>query len=211
MNMSNGGYRAGSGRKKGSIPWNKGVPMKETTKKKVSLSKKGCKAWNKGIPNTWSVERMTGNNYGHVHKGRKLKPEWKLKMSIAHKGLVSPNKGKKMSTVQKAKLSLSRRSFLTAIDSNYDYCLDSRTKIGNRRIRRERIKLYGGSHTLEQWEEMKLKYNFTCPKCKRKEPEIKLTRDHIKPLSNKGTDNIENIQPLCNSCNARKATQTIKY
>ena len=62
----------------------------------------------------------------------------------------------------------------------------------------------GGFHNLAEWEILKAQYNWTCLYCRRKEPEIKLTEDNIIPLSKGGSSNIENIQPLCGSCNARK-------
>jgi len=68
-----------------------------------------------------------------------------------------------------------------------------------------------GTHTFGQWEDLKAKYNWTCPACLKKEPDIKLTEDHIIPLSKGGSDNIENIQPLCKSCNCKKLTRTIKF
>lgn len=69
----------------------------------------------------------------------------------------------------------------------------------------------GGSHNFGDWEILKAQYNWTCPCCGKSEPEIKLTEDHIIPLSKGGSNNIENIQPLCHSCNSRKQTKTIKY
>ena len=68
----------------------------------------------------------------------------------------------------------------------------------------------GGSHTLGEWETLKAQYNWTCYFCEKCEPEITLTEDHIIPLSRGGTDNIENIQPLCVSCNSKKGTKTIQ-
>ena len=68
-----------------------------------------------------------------------------------------------------------------------------------------------GSHTFGEWENLKAQYNWTCPNCKRKESESKLTLDHIIPLSKGGSNNIENIQPLCINCNCRKQAKTILY
>ena len=68
-----------------------------------------------------------------------------------------------------------------------------------------------GYHTFKDWENLKAQYNWTCPCCGKFEPNIKLTADHIIPLSRGGSDNMENIQPLCMKCNSKKWTNIIKY
>ena len=72
-----------------------------------------------------------------------------------------------------------------------------------------RIRKYeaDGSFTPQEWETLKAQYNWTCPHCGKREPEIKLTIDHIIPLSRGGSNNIENIQPLCGICNSKKGNK----
>lgn len=58
-----------------------------------------------------------------------------------------------------------------------------------------------GSHTLQEWENIKKLHDYKCAYCKEKKT---LTKDHIVPISKGGTDFIENIQPLCKNCNSKK-------
>lgn len=61
-----------------------------------------------------------------------------------------------------------------------------------------------GSHTAKEWMALKDKYGHKCAHC----GEVgRLTKDHIIPVSKGGTDNIDNIQPLCRKCNSRKSNK----
>ena len=82
---------------------------------------------------------------------------------------------------------------------------------GRRNRRKVRLLQNGGFHSKNEWETLKAQYNWTCPSCKKGEPEITLTKDHIIAVLNGGSDNIENIQPLCRSCNSRKHSKNIRY
>ena len=88
----------------------------------------------------------------------------------------------------------------------------NRSWVKNKRNRAIRILIENNqSHTFGEWETLKKQYNNTCPACKKSEPEIILTQDHIIPVSKGGSDLIENIQPLCGDCNCRKHTKIIKF
>jgi 5-methylcytosine-specific restriction endonuclease McrA len=68
-----------------------------------------------------------------------------------------------------------------------------------------------GTHTFGDWELLKKQYGYKCPCCGKTEPDIKLTEDHVIPLSKGGSNFIENIQPLCLPCNIRKHTACTKF
>lgn len=78
--------------------------------------------------------------------------------------------------------------------------------------RRRALKLaHGTGVTFDQWQAIKALYEYRCLACGRKPPEIALEMDHVAPLSRGGAHDVSNVQPLCRSCNARKAQQTIDY
>lgn len=77
--------------------------------------------------------------------------------------------------------------------------------------RRAREKYNGGRVKAKEWKALKEKYNYACLCCGKHEPEIKLSMDHVKPLALGGTNTIENIQPLCMTCNFRKHKKYIDY
>jgi 5-methylcytosine-specific restriction endonuclease McrA len=86
--------------------------------------------------------------------------------------------------------------------------LYAKARSANRKARKLQT---GGSFTSKEWLDLKVKYNNTCLCCGKKEPDIKLSADHVIPLAKGGTSDIENIQPLCLTCNIRKYTKTIDY
>lgn len=79
------------------------------------------------------------------------------------------------------------------------------------RNRYARHKNANGKIKASEWNALKEKYNYMCLSCKKKEPEIKLTLDHVIPLVLGGDNSIENAQPLCASCNSSKNKKHIDY
>lgn len=83
---------------------------------------------------------------------------------------------------------------------------EKRTVLEQRRRARKRGN--GGTFTEEEWQEL---CNALGNKCQCCGAEGKLTVDHIVPLSMGGSNSIDNLQPLCKSCNCRKHTRVVDY
>lgn len=65
-----------------------------------------------------------------------------------------------------------------------------------------------GNYTAEQWAALCDQYGNVCLRCGKAE---KLTVDHVVPLSKGGSNSIDNLQPLCRSCNTAKGQKTTDY
>ena len=154
------------------------------------------------MPRTYK-KRIYKKGYIPWNKGKKTSIEQREKMRQSHLG-------KKMSEFQKKRMteSLPRGENHWAWKggiSTYERKLYQNNQ-------RRALKLNApGQHTQGEWETLKTQYGHRCPSCLRTAPEIVLTEDHIIPLSKGGSNYIENIQPLCRSCNSKKYTNIVKY
>lgn len=75
-------------------------------------------------------------------------------------------------------------------------------------LRRKKLIKAGAQHTLKEWEALCEKYNYKCLWCGKRKP---LSEDHVLPLTMGGADTIDNIQPLCLSCNSRKNNRYMDF
>lgn len=76
------------------------------------------------------------------------------------------------------------------------------------RRRRAREKAAVGTFTAQEWVDLCAQYDNQCLCCGKA---TKLVRDHVRPLALGGTNDISNIQPLCQPCNRRKGTSSTDY
>lgn len=85
----------------------------------------------------------------------------------------------------------------------------------NRNKRRLRAGRYGvlEDFTHAEWLTLLARYGNRCICCGKPQSECaeSLAADHVIPLSQGGSGGIDNIQPLCNSCNGRKGRKNIDY
>lgn len=75
--------------------------------------------------------------------------------------------------------------------------------------RNEKKKNSTGSVTEREWVDILERCGYTCLWCRRND--VKITMDHVVPLSKGGLHEIENIQPLCRSCNSKKGVRIMDF
>lgn len=61
-----------------------------------------------------------------------------------------------------------------------------------------------GKIDFDGWKEKCRQLNNLCQICFKTEPEVTITIDHILPVAKGGTNNLDNLQPLCMDCNRKK-------
>lgn len=189
----------------------------------ISKSKKGCKAWNKGKVFNLLPLCPTCNVQLKDHRSKTcpLHIDWKAKAAKmppitqeTRLKLSNASKGRKMTWFPKIWESRIKNSTIGGVHSGNwkgGICKDIKYLNWLKNKRNRLKKLIEGSHSNQEWEELKKVCNYTCLRCQRKEPEIKLTEDHIIPISKRGNNYITNIQPLCKSCNSWKHTKEINF
>ena len=75
--------------------------------------------------------------------------------------------------------------------------------------RRARVAGNGGRYTAAEWKDLCNRYGNKCLRCGR--TDVKLTVDHVIPIKLGGVNTIENLQPLCGSCNFSKGASHRDY
>ncbi len=182
--------------------------MTEEHRRKISIALKGkmpkniamIVGWNKGKKASEETrKKMSLARLGRVGSrlGSKATRETKEKLRISHLGQVAWNKGIKVPQMTGENHPRWRGGYENKLMLNRQRAMVKRNASGN--------------HSLREWEELKEMFKFMCVCCKKFEPDIVLTEDHIMPLSLGGSNDIFNIQPLCKSCNSRKNAQNINY
>ena len=171
--------------------------MNEDFRKKMKEARVGKKPWNKGLKT--GLKPRLGQHHTEEYK-QNLRNKTGEKSSNWKGGI----------TTDKLEY---RRQWYKNLPEN------KKKELRFKKNKRNRLKQATckelGTHTYGEWELLKKQYNYTCPCCGLSEPFNQkskyLTEDHIIPLSKGGSDLIENIQPLCLSCNVKKHTLIIKY
>lgn len=133
----------------------------------------------------------------HLEKYREYRNKWKIN---------NPEKDKE----SKKKYKLKNKEKIRESERKRRHANPEKVAIKTHR-RRARKMNNGGTFADKEWLKVKEIYNYTCLRGFDSESNVKLTIDHVIPLVLGGLNSIENIQPLCLSCNSSKGTKSTDY
>lgn len=156
----------------------------------------------KNNPGFLSVEaRHSISNKNRINNlGKKQTLETKIKRGIFNKGEKHPRFLHGLSNDKHWKSKIKKQWII----ENRDYVNYINA------LARARRKCAEGDYSYKDWLDIKSKSKYQCLMCLKFEPVIKLTIDHIIPLSRGGNNKKENIQPLCGNCNSSKGKKIIE-
>ncbi len=180
---------------------------KKTNDSKTSWCKNCCKIHTKNYRKT-NKERVKNSNQQYYKNNiEKLKIKNKNYYLNNKEKIYKINKNWKLNNPEKVKIICKRWA-----NKNKEYyyikCIERRSLKNN----------LTGAFTQQEWNNIKQQYDNKCVLCKK---DKKLTVDHIIPISkwnrwikkhpeiNYECNDIENIQPLCQSCNSSKGAKIL--
>ena len=174
---------------KGHIPWSKGKILKPYEPKSCLE----CGNLIRKNRSRYSLKQWANVKYcGHSCFG-KASSVWKKgrKLSYMPKGIF-----KKGHTINNGSKSPFYKDGRTLGENRKEYY---RIKCLERYARKQGAE---GTFSVEEWNQLLCRHEYKCVHCGRSD--IKITKDHIIPLTRGGSNWIENIQPLCQPCNSSK-------
>lgn len=68
-----------------------------------------------------------------------------------------------------------------------------------------------GKYSVDEWNQLLSTHGNRCAACGKTPPLVIISVDHIVPIGRGGVNTIDNIQPLCTSCNCIKNARTINF
>jgi len=163
---------------------------------------------------SWCISCIRNFNIEWNKKNKEKRKQYdKLYKERNRKKLANMQKEYRLSNLDKCRLSVSKSM---KIKKNKYRKYTSEWGIKNRdkrnatdEKRRARKAGNGGCYTAQEWRDLCDRYGNKCLACGA--AGVKLSVDHVIPISKGGSNSNDNLQPLCISCNSSKGTKTIDY
>ena len=142
----------------------------------------------------------------HPERSRELQKKWRYKNTKKARAAVALWAEDNKERIKSNNASRYQRDKERITIRNKEYRQNNPEAARARVHKRRAIKAQsGGSYTVAEWKGLCNKYDNKCLCCGKKK---ELTADHVIPIAKGGTSSIDNIQPLCMPCNAKKHTGT---